>query len=34
MLNWPIVWRQGPQKALNYRMYPGATIMFGISYEL
>jgi len=34
MLNWPIRWRQGKENALNYEMFPGATIMFGISYEL
>jgi hypothetical protein len=34
MLNWPIRWRQGREKALNYQMFPGATIMVGLSYEL
>jgi TonB-dependent receptor len=33
MMNWPIRWRQGPDKRLNYKMYPGANIMVGLSYE-
>jgi hypothetical protein len=36
MLNWPIRWRHGKSKdgALVYEMRPGATIWFGLAYDL
>ncbi len=34
LLNWPVRWRQGQEKALNYEMFPGATIMLGVAYDL
>jgi hypothetical protein len=36
MLNWKTRWTQtqGEQKVTNYEMRPGATIWFGLAYEL
>ncbi|MBX7079051.1 MAG: TonB-dependent receptor [Nannocystaceae bacterium] len=34
MMNWPIRWRQGSERAINYQVFPGATIMIGLAYEL